>query len=33
MEHKYFDLYDILGEEEMPDIETIAERLQDFNWE
>ena len=33
MEHKYFDLYDKLGEEKMPDIEILAYRLQKIEWE
>ncbi len=33
MEHKYFDLYDRLGVEKMPDIETLADKLQDIEWE
>ena len=33
MEHKYFDLYDKLGEEKMPNIEILADRLQEIEWE
>lgn len=33
MEHKYFDLYDKLDEEKMPDIEILADRLQEIEWE
>lgn len=33
MEHKYFDLYDKLGVEKMPNIEIIADKLQDIVWD